>query len=165
MHTTFNLGIRGDIVLGYNINQSWAVEFETGVLWNSMDEVGGVSLSSIGQSFDTYTGPFLANVVYKVPLKGRLYPYVGIGVGGAAAIASFNTGGFTPTTLGDYTFVFACQGEAGLEYKLTKSVSVDVAYKFLGTTNPKWYFSEIPDRIEEDGFYTHAIVVSFTWNF
>ncbi len=165
LHTTFNLGIRGDMALGYNVNQSWAVEFETGVLWNSMNKVGGVSLSSIGQSFDTYTVPFLAKVIYKVPLKGPFYPYVGIGAGGAATIASFDTGGFTPTTLGDYDFVFACQAETGLEYKLTKSMSVDVAYKFFATSNPRWYFSEIPDRITEDGFFTHAVVFSFAWNF
>jgi opacity protein-like surface antigen len=164
-NATFNLGIRGDIALGYDINKSLAVEFDTGTLWNSMDKVGNTSLSSIGQSFDTYTVPFLANVIYTFPTKGPWSPYVGVGAGGAAAIASFNTGGLVPTTLGDYNFVFAYQAEVGVEYKLTRNASIDVAYQFFGMSDPKWYFSEIPDHIKEGGFFTHSLAVSFTWRF
>ena len=33
--TSFNLGVRGDVALGYNFNRSWAAEFNTGLVWNS----------------------------------------------------------------------------------------------------------------------------------
>ena len=162
---TFNPGIRGDIVLGYDINESWAAEFDTGLLWNSMAKVGGASLSSLGQSFDTYTIPLLVNVTYKIPLKGSWSPYVGVGFGGAAAIASFNTGGLVPTVTSDSTFVFAYQAAVGLKYKLTKNASIDIAYEFFGATDPSWNFNKIPDRVKEGGFYTHSFSLDFTWNF
>ena len=107
----------------------------------------------------------LANITYKVPLKGSLSPYVGVGVGGAAAIASFNTGGLVPTVARDYSFVFAYQAGVGLKYALTKNASIDIAYKFFGTTNPNWNFNKIPDRVKEGGFYTHSFSVGFTWSF
>jgi opacity protein-like surface antigen len=165
---TFNPGFRGDIALGYNINKSLAVELDSGVLWNSIDKVGGVSLSSIpypfNASFDTYTVPLLANIIYKVPLKGSLSPYVGVGVGGAATIASYTVGG---NNVGDYNFVVAYQAEAGLKYNLTKNVSLGIGYEFFGMANPRWYFNSnlVSNHIKEDGFYTHSILVSFTWNF
>ena len=175
---TFNLGIRGNVALGYDINKSLAVEFDTGVLWNSMDKVGGTSLDSIGQSFDTYTIPFLATVIYRIQTKGSWYPYMGIGVGGAAAIASYNlgtTGGFTSPTFTDCNFVFAYQAEAGMEFKFTKNFSADIAYQFLGTTDPTWKFTNpagpggIPPATQytftEKGFYTHSFVLSLTWHF
>jgi len=175
---TFNLGIRGNAALGYEISKSFAVEFDSGVLWNSMDTVGGASLDSLGQSFDTYTVPFLASVIYKVPMKGSWYPYVGVGVGGAASIASINLGtmgSFVSPNYSDYDFVFAYQAEAGLEYKFTKNFSVDVAYQFLGTTDPSWSFeapagftppgSSAQYTFTEKGFYTHSFVLSLTWHF
>jgi len=162
---TFNPGIRGDFILGYDINESWAAELDTGVLWNSMDKVGGVSLSSIGQSFNTYTVPLLMNITYRVPLKGSLSSYVGVGVGGAAAIASFNTGGLAPTVTRDYSLVFAYQAEVGLKYAFTKNTSINIAYQFLGASNPSWNFNKIPDRVKEGGFYTHSFSLGFTWNF
>ena len=177
---TFNLGIRGNVALGYDISKSFAVEFDSGVLWNSMDKVGGASLDSKGQSFDTYTVPFLATVIYKFPTKGSWYPYVGVGAGGAASIAAINLGsggGFSTSTFTCNKFVFAYQVEAGLEYKFTKNFSADVAYQFLGTTDPTWKFTTpagppplgIPPATEysftEKGFYTHSFVLSLTWHF
>ncbi len=131
-----------------------------------MDKVGGVSLSSLpypfNASFDTYTVPLLANIIYKVPLTGSLSPYVGVGVGGAASIAAYSVGG---NNVSDYNFVLAYQAEAGLKYAFTKNASLGIAYEFFGTSNPRWYFSQIPDHVKEGGFYTHSITISFTWNF
>ena len=165
---TFNFGFRGDVVLGYNINKSFAAEFDTGLLWNSADKVLGNSLSSQKVSFDTYTIPVLANFIYRIPMKGPWSSYVGIGVGGAATILVYNPGG---SDLTDYNFVFAYQAEAGLKYKLSQNASVGVAYDFLGTTDPSWNVSQTIGapttfiHFKEKGFYTHSITLSFTWDF
>ncbi len=165
---TFNFGVRGDIALGYNINKSWAAEFDTGVLWNSMDKVGNNTLGSIGQSADTYTVPFLANFIYKVPIKGPWSSYVGLGVGGAASILSYDNSGYS---LSDCNFTFAYQAEAGLKYALSQNASINIAYEFLGMTDPSWNSSltvgatTTDYQFKENGFYTHSIAVSFTWNF
>lgn len=174
---TFNLGIRGNIALGYDISRSFAVEFDTGVLWNSMDKAGPNSLDSQGTSFDTYTVPLMATVIYKVPMKGSWYPYVGVSVGGAASIAVIHPDLVSPTFT-DYDFVFAYQAEAGLEYKFTKNFFADVAYQFLGTTDPTWHVpapavtpppgappAPTQYTFTEKGFYTHSFVLSLTWHF
>lgn len=165
--TTFNLGIRGDAVLGYRFNKSWAAEFDTGLLWNSMDKVGTNSLSSLGQSADTYTIPFLVNAIYQIPIKGPVSAYVGIGAGGAATILSYNNSG---NNLSDTAFTFAYQARLGVKYALTKNASFDIGYDFLGMTDPTWHASAnvgapTDYQFKEKGFYTHSLAVSFTWTF
>ena len=169
--STFDSGIRGDFILGYNINKAWGVEFNTGIIWNSMDTFNGTSLSSVNQTFNTYTIPFLANLVYRIPLKGPFSAYVGAGAGGAASILHYTSSTYDPS---DSTFVFAYQAKAGVEYALTKHASLGVAYQFFGTTDPNWRFtvnyvgSILPPTdisFKEEGFYTHAFTVNFTWTF
>ena len=164
---TFNLGLRADAALGYNFNQSWAAEFDTGLLWNSMDKVGTNSLSSLGQSADIYTIPFLVDVTYQIPIKGPWSAYVGVGAGGAATILSYNTSG---TTLSDTAFTFAYQAQLGVKYALTKNASINLDYAFLGMTDPSWHASAnigapTDYQFKEKGFYSHFIAISFTWTF
>ena len=164
---TFNPGIRADINLGYNLNDSWAVELETGFMWNSMDNVGGRSLSSISQSVDMYSVPILANIIYQVPTKTSWVPYFGVGAGGVVGIYDLKSRG---TDYSDTDFTFAYQAEAGLDYALSKNVSVGIAYKFLGALNQHWLLSpKLPfdtyNPVTLDGVYIHAVVVKFTWSF
>lgn len=164
---TFNPGVRADIDLGYNLNDSWAVELETGFMWNSMDNVGGRSLSSISQSVDMYSVPILANIIYKVPTKTSWVPYFGVGAGGVVGIYDLKSRG---TDYSDTDFTFAYQAEAGLDYALSKNVSVGIAYKFLGALNQHWLLSpKLPhdtyNHVTLDGVYIHAVVVKFTWSF
>ena len=169
---SFNLGVRGNIVLGYNINKLWAVEFQTGALWNSMDKVNGISLDQpypLNVSFDTYTVPLLANVVFKMPLKNSLVPYIGLGVGGAASILSYSQAN---TSMVDCDFTFAYQAEVGLKYMISKKASLGISYEFLGTTDPNWHSilsiagqPPMDYQFKEKGFYTHSLVLSFSWIF
>lgn len=169
----FNPGFRGDLTLGYNFNQHWAAEFDTGVLWSSIDKFNGISLDSLPYaarwSLDTYTVPFLANVIYKLPLKGPWSAYVEAGAGGAANILTYTANTYDP---GDCKFGFAYQAEAGLQYALTKNFSIGINYKFLGTANPAWQFNVAVAgnppavyRFKENGFYTHSIGINLTWTF
>ncbi len=169
---TFKYGARGNLALGYNFNKSWAAEVDTGVIWNSMDSVGGVSLNQPppnNASFDTYTIPFLLNLVYKVPLKGDFIPYVAVGAGGSASILSYSRDGYGYTAS---DLVFAYQAEVGLRYRLNPNMFLGVAYQFLGMTDPTWHSvltvgaSPPTDyQFKESGFYTHTISLSFTWSF
>lgn len=168
---TFNAGFRGNIALGYKINRSWAAEFDTGVLWNSIDSFDGTSLSSVGASFDNYTIPLLANIVYRLPIKGPWSSYLSAGAGGAASILSYSqTYLATRYSWDSSTFVYGYQAKAGLQYKLSGNAFVDVAYVFFGTTDPSWSSSQnlggpADYQFKERGFYTHSLVISFTWNF
>ena len=168
---TFHPGARGNIALGYNINRSWSAEFDTGVLWNSVDSFDGTSLSSVGAKFDTYTIPLLANIIYHIPIKGPWAAYVGAGAGGAASLLSYSqTYLGTRYSWGGSSFVFGYQAKAGVQYHLSRNTALDVAYEFFGTTDPSWsstqnFGTPADYQFKEKGFYTHSLVIGFTWNF
>jgi opacity protein-like surface antigen len=166
-HTTYNAGIRADIGIGYNVNKSWAVELDTGVIWNSIDKVNGVPLSSFNETFDTYLIPNLVNVIYKVPTKSPLAPYVGVGVGSVVSIADINAGNFHGSNpdLSDSDYTFAYQAEAGLNYNVSKRVSFGVDYKFLGMLSQSWYIRSFYNHIETDAIYAHTVLVNFSLRF
>lgn len=159
---TFNLGVRGDMAMGYNFNESFATELEIGFLWNSMDKVGGTSLSSIGQSVDLYSVPVLANLIFKVPTKSAWTPYLGVGAGATVGIFEFKDAG---QTYADASITPAVQGEAGLKYALNKNASIGIAYKFLGTLDQRYNLRGIDDHVTLDGVYIHGVYATFTLNF
>jgi opacity protein-like surface antigen len=163
--SSFDIGVRGDVLLGYHISDSWAAEFNTGLIWNS---TGNSQPYPNNVSFDTYTVPILINAVYRIPFKGPWSSYLGVGGGGAVSILAYTTSSYN---LGSYNFAFAYQAKAGLEYRLTDKASIDLAYEFLGTTDPSWSFSQTVGgttadfTVKEKGFFTHSVVISFTWTF
>jgi opacity protein-like surface antigen len=165
-NTAFNLGVRGDVGFGYSLSESWAAEFNTGLIWNSYEN-GQAYPNNL--SLDTYTVPILVNAIYRIPFKGPWSSYVGIGAGGAVSILSYGASAYN--NLGTYNFVFAYQAKAGLEYRLTDRAALDLAYEFLGTTDPSWSFSQTVGAntteytVKEKGFFTHSVVISFTWTF
>src|SRR5262245_41265137 len=50
----FDIGFRFDAAFGYHLSGPWALEFETGWVWNSVDKIGG---SSPGVDVDVYQIP------------------------------------------------------------------------------------------------------------
>jgi len=161
-NATFDPGIRADINLGYNLNDSWAVELESGFMWNSIDTINGVFLASVSQNIDMSSVPILANVIYKMPTKTPCTPYLGVGAGGVVSMFDLNNRG---TDYRDTDFTFAYQAEAGLDYALSKNISIGIAYKFLGTLNQRYYLSGLSDHIKIDGVYIHSVVAKLTWTF
>jgi len=158
----FDTGFRTGLGLGYNFCDSLSAQLETGVIGNSINNVGGTSLSAIGASAEIYEVPMLANVVYKIPTHSAWTPYFGIGAGGAATmLRSSNVPLGFPKSATDFTFAF--QGTAGLKYALGKNMELGVAYKFLGTTDHSW--SQNGVTLKTDGTMTHSILATFTWSF
>jgi opacity protein-like surface antigen len=156
---SFDPGVRGDLAIGYNFNDSWAVELESGAIWNSIDSIGGQSLSSQGESFDLYQVPILVNVIYKYPIH-KWTPYWGLGIGGVFTDAEISQSGGSASS-SDFTFAY--QAEAGIKYALCSHAYVDIGYKFFGTLDHDWNFAG--EQIDSDALFTHAVVVSFTWTF
>src|SRR5688500_10684755 len=77
-----NLGVRFSVAEGIAFNRFLAVELESGVIWNELDE--GV---------DWFMQiPLLANLILRYECKGGWSAYAGIGGGGALTIV--NSTGF-----------------------------------------------------------------------
>lgn len=163
----FQAGFRGDVIFGYNFCSAFAAEFETGVIDNSVNSIAGNSLSSFSGSADVYEIPILVNAIYRVPLKGALTPYVGVGVGGTATyldVQNVPLFGFSSHSSYQATdFTFAYQATLGLKYAVSKNFDLGIAYKFIGTTDHNWSDNNV--SFNTDGTLTHAVLASLTWKF
>jgi opacity protein-like surface antigen len=92
---------------------------------------------------------------------------VGVGVGAVVSIATIHAGNYMGGNpdLSDSDYTFAYQAEAGLDYSLTKNISIGVSYKFLGMLNQSWYMKSFHNRLSTDAIYTHAILANLNWRF
>lgn len=160
-------GIRGRIDLGYQMCPCWAVELETGVIWNSVNSIAGNPVDQ-GASADLYQVPMLAKLVYK-PWHGKFQPYISAGCGGAAStidmsnISNASQINIYEPSFGATDFGFAYQGEAGFKYKLSHNFDVGLAYEFMGTTDHNW--SDHGLSLNTSGLLSHSIEVALTWHF
>ena len=99
-----NAGVRFDLGAGYKFTQCLAAELECGVIWNSVDKYDDRPLSS-----DFYQIPIMINYIYKVPLKGPVEPFIGVGIGPVISIFDDSQVSFNATDVS-----FGCQAMAGL---------------------------------------------------
>lgn len=151
----FNPGTRADIAVGYNLSKTFAVELESGFMWDSIDTFDGRGPIPV-ESADLYSVPILANAIYKFPATGGWTPYVGAGVGLNVGIFD---GSNPSTSFTDSDLSFAYQAEAGVKYALAPHASVGIAYKLLGTTDQD-YSSQTFSNI-----YVHGLFASFMLSF
>jgi opacity protein-like surface antigen len=148
-----NPGARGDIAAGYNLTDPLAVELETGALWNR-------SRSDI----DIFQIPLLESLVYRAHLKNGWTPYFGAGAG--ADFAVLNASVFTGKALvreSDDDVTFGYQAQAGISYAISPNADLDIGYKFFGSFEHHWDFGDL--GLDSDKIYTHAVLLSFRWNF
>jgi OOP family OmpA-OmpF porin len=153
----FDTGWRAEGYVGYNFCKYFSTELDGGLIYNRINAVGNQQ----GTSAHLDEVPILLNGVFTWPI-GRLKPYVGIGVG--ASIETFDGSNITPVgTYRSTDVTFAYQGEAGLEYSLTRHIDLGVAYKFVGTTDQKWTDDSI--SLKTNGTMTHTILGTLTFRF
>jgi OmpA-OmpF porin, OOP family len=166
---SFDPGVRGDFIFGYNITDPLAVEFETGGIWNSFDSSSRRVIFPLVEHADLFQVPFLANLVFKVPLQGGFTPYIGGGAGGVASTIELsndhNFGFNNHHHESDTDFTFAYQGMAGLKYSFAWNMEVDVSYKFLGTLDHSWFGGNPVFVTETGSTYSHSLLASFTFRF
>jgi opacity protein-like surface antigen len=159
--TTFELefdpGIRFSIGGGYRFYPSpsvgLALEFDTGVIWNSLDRVKvlGTSVSVDG---DLYQVPFLGNVVLSLEPTPQWVLYAGGGGGGVYGRVSVDRIGGLSVRARDDDVEPAAQAMAGLRYQMTERSSLGVGYKFLNM-----FVSGDPD------IRTHSVGLTYALSF
>lgn len=155
----FQTGIRGDVAVGYNMSDAWAIELESGMMWNAT-----------GDEEQLYQIPILVNVIYKIPLKNSWTPYFGAGAGGVVSDLSLLTAAAPFASLmrtSDTDLAFAYQAMAGIKYAISGHAQIDLGYKFFGTLDQRWAsnHSGFSTTLTSNGIYTHAVLASFTWRF
>ncbi|SRR6266511_404263 len=160
----FDTGVRFSIGGGYQFNDWLAAEFETGLIYNSVDRVSGTS----DADFSVSHVPFLANVVFQCSHTAPFVPYAGVGAGFAASVIdidSFTLSG-TRITGSESDIVFAYQAFIGARYEFNDRMGVSLTYKYFGAGEPEWESSIGPSgRIKFDRIGSHALVAAFTYKF
>jgi len=155
-----NPGARFGGAFGWQFSQPLAAEFETGLTLNSVDKIGGVAVSSYGGRADIYQIPMLVNLVYTLPVQGKIKPYIGVGGGGIATVADMQTplGG-----IDDTDFTFGYQGFVGVKWALSERADVGLGYKFLASLDHSWSSRGV--TLKTDAAFTHSLMLSFCWKF
>jgi len=170
---SYDVGFGMDLSGGYAFNRYFALEFQTGWTWNSIDSIGGNPASDSSLS----TIPLMANAVLRYPIpRTRIVPYVGAGVGGAMTI--FDTDGYTRSVPGgtvslygsDMDFVFAWQAFAGVRLELNDKMSVGIGYRYLAVDSSSYnfesdYYSGPSASIGFSALQSHLAALTFSMKF
>ena len=150
----WNIGVRASVAEGFALNRFLALEVESGLIWNELDE----SVDWIMQV------PLLANIVLRYECKGGFTTFVGAGGGGAVFMAN--------TTVidddSDATLVPAWQAMAGLNYNVGSNLSIGLVYKYLGMANPELeltLFGQITQKFKFHDIHNHYGGLQLTYNF
>jgi opacity protein-like surface antigen len=181
-------GVRFDLGLGYNVTEWFAVEVESGLIWNGVDKVEGTvtdttgaflgtDLPLSGGSGNVYNIPIMFNGQFRLPVGKDMKVVLGGGVGTIWSDASV-TGVSTPLAPGltasvdGNSWAFAYQANAGVEWSLASNLSLGVRYTFLGTTElnygPATFNTDLlvgSADIKADALYTHSILATLRLEF
>lgn len=163
----FDPGIQFRIAGGFHITDWLATELETGVTYNTIKSITGATEADGSLA----NAPVLANLVVQAPNKSRFVPYLGGGLGVSSAVLDANDIVLNGTILSgtQSTAVFAYHGFAGLRYNINDRMDVSLAYRYFGTTAPRWDadlvsgFGTGKTRFGDN--QTHSVTVAFTYSF
>ncbi len=153
---TFSPGVRADVAFGGRFSESWEVGLTGGILWNSIKKIEEDSPNSS----TLLQIPLLANVTYRLPLKGRWIPFVSGGAGGVMSQIDLKS---PLGQLNGSDFTFAYQAAVGVKYVLNPKVELGLSYQLLGTGDHDWTGNGV--TLKTGGSLSHSIVASFTWKF
>ncbi len=153
----FETGWAVHAALGYAFGNGFALELESGYGQADVD-----SVRLYGRSFDINAEykqvPIFANAVYLAELSNSLGFYIGAGAGtvwSKSEAEGYSTDGWN----------FGFQAKAGLAYKLSEALSLNVGYRFIyvvdgiGAGNPFERYGVNDDAL------SHTIEAGLTFRF
>lgn len=165
----FDAGMRMGVAGGYRISPWLALELESGVLFNSVNDADGESVEA------TLTQvPFMGNLVVQCNNFNRWVPFLGLGAGGVSSVLDIDervdTGAGTLILDGsDADLVFAYQAFAGVRYEFNDRMGVGLVYRFMGAQGACWDVENAGAgedlEIAFDDVFTHSISALFHLHF
>jgi opacity protein-like surface antigen len=148
-------GLRVDLIFGG--------EFEIGSLYNTLDTGPGQTIGNNAIDAQLYQLPFVANLIFKLPLRGGVTPYIGGGAGGVASSLYLHTS--THYWAYDTDVTFAYQGMAGIDFNINKKMTVGVGYKFMGSLDHSWFGDNPLLTTRTEDIFNHSVLATFVFKF
>jgi opacity protein-like surface antigen len=158
-------GVRISAAGGYNVNSFFAVQAETGIIYNNIDGVTG------GGNIDGSLAhvPLLVDAVLRYDKPDcKWVPYIGAGAGGDVSMIALDHVRAPSGAVVDGTgssLVFAWQGFAGARYKFADKMSIGGAYKFFWADGASWDVRRTSGEIRSGSAQVHSFVVDFNMSF
>jgi opacity protein-like surface antigen len=154
----FNTGVRG----GYEWS-AWRFEVEYSYRQNgARDLVGGnFVIGAVGG--DRHSNSILTNVLYDFTLGYPITPHVGFGVGAADVFDRLKLPGIGQF-FNNSSWQFGYQGIAGIRYKFSSALALDLDYRYFATIEPT--FAVPRTNLHYGAYYkTNNFVASLIWRF
>lgn len=163
---TYNPALQGSAIVGWDLEPNspigeGRIELEYSHRGNRLDKAEFLQ-GKVGASGNLTADSLLLNSFGVFRDRSRWAPYVGAGAG----VARIAAGGLkvSGTPLSDDTaIVFAYQAGVGIDLTLNNSFSLDLGYRFFGTSRPR--FTE-PDGLKfGTSYYSHSAVLGLRYGF
>lgn len=163
-------GFQFDVSGGYRPTPWLEVGPELGFTFNSVDSIGGWSYP------DTTLGQILmmVNVRLEYPVKSRVAPFIGAGIGGAASFLTFGDHsdyyyyyGHEPDGTGS-DFALAFQLFGGVRYRVAEKWNLALEYRYLVTDRQQWnvdWWNGSNFTVGIDSLRMHSICLVFSGEF
>jgi opacity protein-like surface antigen len=148
MDPGFRIGLAG----GLQLNDSLSLELESGVTYNAIDSIAGISLSGSGVELDIYEVPVLLSLICRIPIGDHFSAYLGGGAGGVFALLEGDES--------EDDLTFAWQVQAGAEWAIGENLNLGLGYKLLGTGEIDW-----AGVMTIDSLLTHSVLASLRLEF
>lgn len=148
-HVEFEPGLNIGGTLGYDFG---GVRFEGEISYKDL-QLDTITDRNTGDRFKVEEGSvdttaFMANVFVDLHNASPITPYIGGGVGFAALHLNdvYAFGVAEPLYFSDDQVVFAYQAGGGLDVALNRQLSLDLAYRYFGTSEASFVNSEFEVR-------------------
>ena len=161
--TSFDTGWAALGTVGYGWH-NWRGEIELGYRSNEIDVVNDGSVETGGGDFDEFSAMF--NILYDFALTQKIGLYVGAGAGGDFIDYENNTTTHGGVFIHDDDWVFAWQGIAGVNYQLTSSTDLFVAYRYFNADSPFFVTGTPLSHSDDfDNVVKHTATVGLRYHF
>lgn len=163
---TYNPGLQGSAVLGWDLEPNspigeGRIEVEYAHRGNRLDKAE-FKQGKVGGSGSMTADSLLFNSFGVFRDRSRWAPYFGAGIGAARLAAAGLKVTGAPFS-DDSAIVFAYQAGAGIDLTLSDSFSLDLGYRFFGTSRPK--LTEADGLQFGTNYFSHSVVLGLRYGF
>jgi len=153
------VGLAGGVALGYGFNNNFRLEGEVVYQANDLDKITVSNIASVVMSGDTSSLAFLLNGYYDFVNDSNFTPFISAGIGYAQVnIDNMNYVGSGVPDYDDDDKVFAYQIGAGIGYAVSEKTTLDLKYRYFGTSDPEFGTSTVE-------YGSHNIYVGLRFGF